>query len=116
MAITTETFGRVLVAHAPDELNEETARELLHALEVPVAQGTVCIVAQMDRTDAFDSAGLTALLDLRDELRQQGGNLKVSNLSESGRKLFEMTRLDHKLDTFDSVIDAVASFLSDASR
>ena len=53
-----------------------------------------------------------ALLDLRDELRQHGGNLKICNLSETGQKVFELTRLDDKLDTFDSMIDAVASFLS----
>jgi anti-anti-sigma factor len=112
MALTTETFGRVLVAHTPEELNEEAARELMNTLELPVSNGTVCIVAQMDRTEVFDSAGLTALLDLRDELRQHGGNLKICNLTETGEKIFEMTRLDHHLDTFDSVIDAVASFLN----
>lgn len=112
MAIATETFGRVLVAHTPEELNEESARELINALEAPVEHGTVCVVAQMDRTEALDSAGLTALLDLRDELRQHGGNLKVCNLTETGQKVFELTRLDNHLDTFDSVIDAVASFLS----
>ena len=112
MAITTETFGRVLVAHTPEELNEETARELMNALETPVAEGTVCVVAQMDRTEALDSAGLTALLDLRDELRQHKGNLKICNLTETGQVVFQLTRLDDHLDTFDSVIDAVASFLS----
>ena len=112
MAINTETFGRVVVAHTPEELNEETARELMSALEEPVAQGTVCVVAQMERTESLDSSGLTALLDLRDELRQQGGNLKVCNLTETGQKVFELTRLDDHLDTFDSMIDAVASFLS----
>jgi anti-sigma B factor antagonist len=112
MAINTETFGRVLVAHTPEEFHEEAARELMTTLETPVSQGTVCVVAQMDRTETFDSAGLTALLDLRDELRQHGGNLKVCSLTETGQKLFEITRLDHDLDTFDSVIDAVASFLS----
>lgn len=112
MAIQTEIFGRVLVAHMPEELNEETARDLMNMLETPVANGTVSVVAQMDRTEALDSAGLTALLDLRDELRQHGGNLKICNLTETGEKIFELTRLDDHLDTFDSVIDAVASFLS----
>ena len=113
MTITTETFGRVLVAHTPEELNEESARDLMHALETPVANGTVSVVAQMNRTETLDSAGLTALLDLRDELRQHGGNLKICNLSETGQKVFELTRLDDELDTFDSMIDAVASFVSE---
>ncbi|GDY06919.1 hypothetical protein LBMAG52_04050 [Planctomycetia bacterium] len=41
-----------------------------------------------------------------------GGNLKVCNLTETGQKIFERTRLNNHLDTFDSVIDAVASFLN----
>lgn len=84
----------------------------MNALEQPVSQGTVCAVAQMDRDDSLDSAGLTALLDLREELWQHGGNFKVCNLTETSQKVFELTRLDDHLDTFDSVIDAVASFLS----
>jgi len=99
MAITAETVGRVLVAHTPEELNEENARERMNVLERPVSQGAVCVVAQMDRTESLDSAGLTALLDLRDELRQHNGNLKVCNLSETGQKVFEVTRLDNYLDT-----------------
>lgn len=112
MTISTETFGRVLVAHTPEELHEEASRELMSVLGEPVAQGMVLVVAQMDCTESLDSAGLTALLDLRDELRQHGGNLKICNLTETGQKIFELTRLDNHLDTFDSVIDAVASFLS----
>ena len=45
MAITTESFGRVLVAHTPEEFHEDAARELMNALETPVSQGTVCVVA-----------------------------------------------------------------------
>ena len=45
MAINTETFGRVLVAHTPEELNEESARELMSALETPVANGTVATIS-----------------------------------------------------------------------
>lgn len=84
----------------------------MNALEAPDSNGTVCVVAQMDRTESLDSAGLTVLRDLRDELRQHSGNLKVCNLTETGQKVFELTRLDNHVDTFDSVIDAVASFLS----
>ena len=110
MQISTETFGNVLVAHTPDDLTDETASAFLDALSTPIASGRVSIVLQMDHTEAFDSAGLTSLLDLHDELKQQGGNLKVSGLADAGRKIFEMTRLDQRFDLFDSVIDAVASF------
>ncbi len=110
MRTTTETFGHVLVVHTPDEMTDENAAALLEALEEPIESGQVHIVLQMDRSEAFDSIGLTSLLDLQDNLRERGGNLTVCGLDEPGRNIFEVTRLDQRVDLFDSVINAVASF------
>lgn len=110
MQITSETFGDVVVVHTPDDLMEETSRLLTEAIEGHLRKGSSSIVLQMDRTDSYDSQGLTALLDLQDQARQAGGAVKISGLADPGRKIFELTRLDHRFDVFDSVIDAVASF------
>ena len=110
MQFSTETFGNVLVAHTPDELTDETVHAFLGALEDPIEQGQVNIVLQMDRSDIFDSVGLSALVELQDDLRQRGGNLKITGLEAPGRKIFEVTRLDSRFDLFESVIDAVSSF------
>lgn len=110
MQITTETFGDVVVVHTPDDLMEETSRLLTEAIEAQLRNGSCSIVLQMDRTDGYDSSGLTALLDLQDQARQAGGAVKISGLADPGRKIFELTRLDQRFDLFDSVIDAVASF------
>lgn len=110
MQITSETFGDVVVVHTPDDLMEETARLLTDAVEGHLRKGSSAIVLQMDRTDGYDSQGLTALVDLQDHARQSGGAVKISGLADPGRKIFELTRLDQRFDLFDSVIDAVASF------
>lgn len=110
MQITTETFGDVVVVHTPDDLMEETARLLSEAVEGHLHKGNSAIVLQMDRTDAFDSVGLTVMVDLQDQARHAGGAVKISGLPDLGRKIFEVTRLDRRFDLFDSVIDAVASF------
>ena len=110
MQVTTETFGDVVVVHTPDDLVEETARLLGETVEGHLHKGSSAIVLQMDRTDGYDSVGLTTLLDLQDQARQAGGAVKISGLVDPGRKIFELTRLDQRFDIFDSVIDAVASF------
>lgn len=110
MKITTETFGNVLVAHTPDELTDETASTVQDAVDGAVATGCCNIVLQMDRSDTFDSAGLTTLFDLQDQLRAEGGRLAVCGLQEHGQKVFEITRMDRWFDLYDSVIDAVSSF------
>ena len=110
MQITTETFGNVLVAHTPDELTEEHVHDLLQAIDEAVDDGQVQVVAQMDRTDLYDSVGLTALVDIQEKLRGEGGNLKISGLVEPGTRILEVIRLDQQFDVFESVIDAVSSF------
>ncbi len=110
MQITTETFGDVLVVHTPDDLTEETSRLFVDAVESHLKNGRSAIVLQMDRSELYDSVGLTTLLDLQDQAREGGGTVKISGLADPGRKIFELTRLDQRFDLFDSVIDAVASF------
>ncbi len=110
MQITTETFGEIVVAHAPDDLTEDTVSLLQQAIRDIVAAGRKSVVLQMDQTDAFDSVGLTALVDLQDELKRSGAALKICGLGDSGQKIFEMTRLTRRFDLFDSVIDAVSTF------
>ena len=84
MHITTETFGSVLVVHTPDDLTEETSRPFASALEEHLKLGRSSIVLQMDRSEMFDSLGLTALLDLQDRARQAGGAVKISGLADPG--------------------------------
>ena len=110
MQVSVETFGNVVVAHTPDELTEETAPSLFNALAAPIGSGHVNIVLQMDGSELYDSAGLTSLLDLQDQLHEHGGKLVVSGLDEIGRKIFELTRLDRRFDLYESVVDAVSSF------
>ena len=111
-SIAMEVFGDVLVAHTPDELNSETVSGFRHAVRAPIAEGRNRVVVNMDRTEAFDSLGLEGLLDLRDDVRAAGGQTKVSGLSEIGRSVFQITRMDQSFETFPSVLDAVSSFVS----
>ena len=110
MQINTEIFGNVLVAHTLDELTDDTSAEFVRALSDAINEQHFQVVLQMDHSETLDSAGLTALLDLQDLTREQGGNLKISGLEEPGKKILEMTRIDQRIDLFDSVIEAVSSF------
>ncbi len=112
MQVSTETFGNVLVAHTPEELTEETTRLFHEAIETHLQAGLKSVVLQMDRSETVDSAGLTALVDLHERLREQGGNVKICALTETGRKIFHVTRLDEEFDLYESMIDAVGSFQS----
>lgn len=107
MNLPTEIFGDVIVVHTPEELGADQA-ENFEALLVGLEQRSV--VLDLDSTESLDSAGLTALWNSRDSLRELGGDVKLATTNATNRKLLEITRLDRQLEVFDSVIDAVKSF------
>lgn len=107
MNLPTEIFSDVIVVHTPEELGADQA-ENFEALLVTLERRRV--VLDLDSTESLDSAGLTALWNSRDNLRELNGDLKVATTNATNRKLLEITRLDRQIEVFDSVIDAVKSF------
>jgi anti-anti-sigma factor len=108
MNLPMEIFGEVLVVHAPDELNEEQAGKFQQFL---LQQERTKVVVDLDNVEAIDSMGLTALLNVQDDLRTSQGDLKLMVSNSVNRKILEITRLDNSLEVFGSVIDAVKSFV-----
>jgi anti-sigma B factor antagonist len=109
MHLPTEIFGDVIVIHSPDELGaDQTEGFCAFVTQAEPRQ----VVLDMDGTELLDSAGLAALLDCQDQLREQGGDLRVSTASATNRKILEITRLDQQLDVFETVIDGVNSYHS----
>lgn len=107
MNLSTEIFGEVVVAHAPEDLGNDHADSIeafLKNLE------RVRVVVDLDGTESIDSRGLTALVNAQDALREQSGDLKIVTTNVTNRKIFEITRLDQQLEIFDSVMDAARSF------
>jgi anti-anti-sigma factor len=107
MNLPTEIFGEVIVVHTPEELNADKIDGFLTCVS---ALERNKVVFDLDHTEMLDSAGLTALLDVQDRLRQGGGETKIAATNAANRKILEITRLDRQLEVFQSVIDAVKSF------
>ena len=110
MAITTETYGDVAVARLEDELTSDNAERFRGVLEAPLEDGLRNFVIDLEKTEYLDNAGLEAVQDLMEKLEGIGGQVKFSGLGPGCRKIFELTRLDRRVDIFDSLIDAVRSF------
>ena len=106
MNLPTEIFGDVIVVHTPEELGTDQA-DGFEAFVTKLERNRV--VFDLDGTEGLDSRGLTALLNVQDTLREQGGDVRIATANANNRKIFEMTRLDQHLEIFDTVLDAVKS-------
>jgi anti-anti-sigma factor len=107
MNLPTEIFGDVIVVHTPQELGSDQS-DAFEAYVPTLERNNV--VLDLDNTETLDSEGLTALVNVQDNLRDGQGDVKIATSNSSNRKILEITRLDQQLEVFDSVIDAVKSF------
>lgn len=110
MPIATETYGEVVVVRLDDELTGDNVVRFQNALEQPLEEGIRNFVMDMEKTEYLDNAGLEAIDDLIQDVGKTAGQVKFSGLGAGCRKIFEVTRLDRRVDVFDSLIDAVRSF------
>ena len=108
MKTPTEVFGDVVIVHAPEELGADVATQFRNYVSTLEQQK---VVVDLDGTESFDSEGLESLLDILDDLRENNGDLKVISSNSVNRKILEITRMQQQLEVFDSVIDAVKSFV-----
>jgi anti-sigma B factor antagonist len=108
MNLPTETFGDVIVIHTPEELGADHC-DGFSAFVSSVDRKLV--VLDLDGTEMLDSQGLAALLEAQDQVREQGGEAKISTNNPVNRKILEITRLDQHFEVFESVVEAVKSFL-----
>ncbi len=108
MKMPTEVFGDVVIVHAPEELGADIATQFRNYV---TTLGQQKVVVDFDGTESFDSEGLEAVLDALDELREGNGDLKIISSNNVNRKILEITRMNQRLEVFDSVIDAVKSFV-----
>ena len=108
MNLPTEIFGDVIVVHTPENINEDFVNAFLMFL---ATLDQTKVIVDLDASESFKSEGLEAFLDAQESLRLKHGDLKVMTSSNVNRKILEITRLDHQLEVFESVIDAVKSFV-----
>lgn len=108
MKFPTEVFGDVVVVHTPEELSDDLNTQIAEFLTTIDRRK---VIVDLNGTESIDSGGLESLLTMQDLLREQQGDLKISTNNKVNRKILEVTRLDEQLEVFDSVIDAVKSFV-----
>ena len=85
---------------------QELKQKVLEELE----NGERRFLIDFDRTGYIDSSGLGVLVSLSKKIREQGGELRLANLNDDLRTLFELTKLDTLFQISSSRDEALSSF------
>src|ERR671930_73283 len=85
---------------------QELKQKVLEALE----SGARKFVIDFSKTGYIDSSGLGVLVSLSKKIREQGGELRLANLNDDLKTLFELTKLDTLFQIADTRERALQSF------
>jgi anti-sigma B factor antagonist len=86
------------------------SNKLRNAIKDALGQGDAQLVLDLGKVSYIDSAGLGTLIAGFTTARNQGGNMKLANLTRKFREQLNITKLVTVFDVYESVEEAAASF------
>lgn len=94
MSVHSRRQGETVTVSVEGQLIAGNRQQLRDAVMAAVDAGARRVIIDFADTGYIDSAGLGALVSLSKKVREATGSLRLTNLNEDLRTLFELTRLD----------------------
>ena len=94
MAFEVTEKGGVTIIDVEGQLIVGNRQELKQKVLEKLDGGERKFLIDFANTGYIDSSGLGVLVSLSKKIREQGGELRLANLNEDLKTLFELTKLD----------------------
>jgi len=111
LTVETREGDKVAVLIPIGFINAHTVETFDVALRALLDRGRFEVVINARSLAYVASAGLGALVGTIEEIRENGGDLRICELSDSVSAIFEMVGLPHLFKIFRTEEEAVSSFL-----
>jgi anti-anti-sigma factor len=105
-----ERQGAVSVLRPQGPLTEAQCASFLDAAATKLGAGRPMVVVDLHEVPLVDSAGLEALVELRDRLEARGGAVKLAGVNALCGDILRVTGVGHKFQQYSHVKSAVAGF------
>ena len=94
MSFAIGKVGDVTVVEVEGQLIVGNRQELKQKVLDELERGDRQFLVDFARTGYIDSSGLGVLVSLSKKIREHGGELRLANLNDDLKTLFELTKLD----------------------
>ncbi len=94
MSFAIHKEGEVCVVSVEGQLIVGNRQELKQKVLDEIERGERKFLVDFSQTGYIDSSGLGVLVSLSKKIREHGGELRLTNLNEDLKTLFELTKLD----------------------
>jgi anti-sigma B factor antagonist len=110
MSFDVKKQNDVTVIDVEGQLIVGNRQELKQKVMEELERGARKFLIDFSSTGYIDSSGLGVLVSLSKKIREQGGELRLANLNEDLRTLFELTKLDTLFHIASNREEALSSF------
>jgi len=111
MNITARVHDTIATVQLTGPIVYEDIATLRRRLTDVAEGGVIKLIVDLQEIPYLSSKFLAALIDTKNSVTSRGGDLKLANANIMIKNLFEMTRLNAKIEIFESEEDARKSFL-----
>ena len=110
LTVETRDVEGVTLLYPKGFINAHTVRVFEGEIQKALAQGRFKIVVNCGGLAYIASAGLGAIMGAIEEIRGNGGDLRLANLNETVQNIFDILGFNHLYRTYASEAEAIASF------
>lgn len=114
LTVETRQVGDVTLLYPHGFINAHTVRLFESELQKSLQDKHFKIVVNCAGLAYIASAGLGALMGAIEEIRANGGDLRLASLNETVLNIFEILGFNHLYRIFGSEAEAILSFRADA--
>jgi anti-sigma B factor antagonist len=110
MQIRFEDKDGVRICTVEGDIDINTSPQVKKSFDKVLKDKSGKVLINLQKVEYVDSSGLATIVEIFKNLKVYGGKLKLSNLSNKVRSLFEITKLEKLFDISDSQDEALKSF------
>ncbi len=109
MEIDIRDIDSVVVLDINGEIDLYNAPEIKSKITELMETGKKDIIINLKKVSYIDSSGIGVLISSLSNLKKAGGSLKIINVYDSVKKVFELTKLTSFFDIYGSEEEAINS-------
>jgi anti-sigma B factor antagonist len=110
LSVDSRELEGIVLLYPRGFVNAHTVRLFEGEIQKAIDGGRYRIVVSGAGLKYIASAGLGALMGVIEEVRSNGGDIRLADLNETVHNIFEILGFDHLYRIFPSEVEAVMSF------
>ncbi len=110
--VSNENYGQISVLHIAGFLDAHTVPKFEDSLQKLINEKRFNIIVNLKTLDYISSAGLGVFMGFIEDIREKGGDIKLSNLSDKVYKVFDLLGFPALFEIYKTETEAKSKFLN----